>query len=471
MEFSRLKHGNMMTLILSGRLDAAGAAELDIFVEHSVGEDPCRNYIFDMNGVSYLSSAGLRIFTLLAKKLAAEQGTLALFGLQSFCLEVLNITGLDKVLKIFPSQLEAEQSCQLQQRVTNAAVATGARGEVVESPAGSYEFIALSEASARLRVFGDINNVLHSQLASTVVHGSKFCDIRDSLGFGALGGVPSEYLPAIGHMLTFDGRLFWTPANTSVADYLFPDAANLDKSLLQSGFNLALDGPWHELIRFNGETVAGGIELGRVIRELLRFTATRHPDFKGMVWVSMLAFTGPVFMRSLKRAPLGASGPENMKTIDHPTNIYNWYDEDQLPCLREGIGVINGVAVDLMRDLSDYSEMLLERIFRLSPMSMGGRDCLMHNHAALFHNAGFPESCDDLRQEILRLSDNGELARVGEMQEKTRIRSAVIGLSLIDELELPEQLDPVAAHHLDYRLHRARTLLETYGRTTENNPR
>ena len=470
MEFSRLKHGNMITVTLSGRLDAAGAADLDVYIEHCRGEDPCRNYLFNMADVPYVSSAALRVFTLLARKTDAEQGKLVFYGFQPFCLEVLTITGLDKALKIFTAKADAEAFCLAAAHHGEAVPAPNAIGDTVKSAEATYEFIPLAEEAARLRVFGDINNIMHAQLAAPVVHGCKFSDIRDSLGFGALGSVPTDYLPAIGHMLTADGRLFWTPANTASPDFLFPDDNNLDQVLLQSGFNLALDGSWHELVRLETSDAAGGVEFGHLTRELLRLTANRHPEFKGMFWLSMLAATGPVFMRSMKRAPLGALAPENNKTIDHFTNCQNWYDHDDIPCQREGVAIINCVAADLMHDLSDYSEMLLERVFRLSPMSMGGKDCLMHSHAALFRNVEYPAVDNDLRADIRRVGENGMLVRMGEMQEKTRIRHALIGLTMIDALELPEQLDAVAAHRLDYRLHRAKTLLDTYSKTSENHP-
>ena len=467
MEFSRLRHGHLTTITVTGRLDAAGAAELDLYVEHCRGEDPSRDFLLDLTGVTYMSSAAMRVLTHLQRQLGQEQGALALFGLQPFCREVLHLTGLDQALNVFDRETEAEAFCRrnIPSSPPELQVGEKCRGQV-----GNYEFVPGVSAPCALCVTGDYSNVLHSQLSAALTPGCPFDRIRNSVGIGALGSSPAEYLAAQGHLFTVAGRLYWTPADTGIPDFLYPEAEKVDRLLLQCGFNLAPAGPPQELIRFVAADTEGGADLGQVVRELLRLTGERHADFKGIIWITLLAELGVGFARSLQLAPLAELAPNDGKTIDHPLYRARWFAEDRVPCLQEGIGIVTGVAADLMHDLSDYPEWLLDRMFRLSPAALGGKDGVSHLHGAFFRPGNYPETTEnDLDAAIQVIGDAAEPIRIGEVLATTRLRRATIALALIDNLELPEQLDPAQAHRLDYRLHRARTLLETYGKTGEFN--
>ncbi|MDR2113199.1 MAG: STAS domain-containing protein, partial [Candidatus Accumulibacter sp.] len=60
----------------------------------------------DLSGVDYISSAGLRVVLLLAKKLA-DGGALVLFGLQQGVYEVFEMCGFVDILTIVKTRDEA----------------------------------------------------------------------------------------------------------------------------------------------------------------------------------------------------------------------------------------------------------------------------------------------------------------------------------------------------------------------------
>lgn len=60
-----------------------------------------RNVRMDLKNVDYVSSAGLRVFLIGAKTAQANQGTLKFSGVQEQVMEVLQITGFDKVLDLW----------------------------------------------------------------------------------------------------------------------------------------------------------------------------------------------------------------------------------------------------------------------------------------------------------------------------------------------------------------------------------
>lgn len=82
-------------LVLEGRLDAIGAAELDSRLQAAVqkGEN---NLVLDMADVSYINSSGLRI--LARAKRHYRQTTFTLSNLRGNVERVFYITGFDKYL-------------------------------------------------------------------------------------------------------------------------------------------------------------------------------------------------------------------------------------------------------------------------------------------------------------------------------------------------------------------------------------
>lgn len=92
-------------LYLSGRIDANNApeAEKQIF-EHL---KPGTKLAVGFENLSFISSAGLRIFLMLAKKSKAQGGSLALFALPDLVKDVFEISGFSRILTICDTQEEA----------------------------------------------------------------------------------------------------------------------------------------------------------------------------------------------------------------------------------------------------------------------------------------------------------------------------------------------------------------------------
>ena len=67
-----------------------------------------RLLLFDLDGLSYISSAGLRMTLAIAKRLDAVAGRLALCSPQPHVAEVFEISGVDGIIDIFASAQEAK---------------------------------------------------------------------------------------------------------------------------------------------------------------------------------------------------------------------------------------------------------------------------------------------------------------------------------------------------------------------------
>lgn len=85
------------TLILSGRLDTTTAPELEKQIDALPQETTA--LILDMQGLEYISSAGLRVL-LKTQKMMNKKGTLKLVHVPEMVMEVLDITGFADFLTI-----------------------------------------------------------------------------------------------------------------------------------------------------------------------------------------------------------------------------------------------------------------------------------------------------------------------------------------------------------------------------------
>jgi anti-anti-sigma factor len=67
-----------------------------------------RRLLLDLSGLSYISSAGLRVILVAAKKMKAVGGKLVLSGLNAQVAEVFEISGFNRILDIEPDHAAAE---------------------------------------------------------------------------------------------------------------------------------------------------------------------------------------------------------------------------------------------------------------------------------------------------------------------------------------------------------------------------
>lgn len=99
MEFAHEQAGDVAIVKLAGRLDSgtARAAE-DGFNGLLANGTP---YLaVDMSKLEYISSAGLRVLLVVAKKVQQAKGKVALFGLLPNVREVFSVSGFDTIFAI-----------------------------------------------------------------------------------------------------------------------------------------------------------------------------------------------------------------------------------------------------------------------------------------------------------------------------------------------------------------------------------
>ena len=90
-------NGKSAVFAVSGRLDTQTAPELEKELDACIAG--LKELIFNMKGLEYISSAGLRVI-LKAQKIMNTQGVMKLIGVNDGIMEVFDITGFLDILTI-----------------------------------------------------------------------------------------------------------------------------------------------------------------------------------------------------------------------------------------------------------------------------------------------------------------------------------------------------------------------------------
>lgn len=91
MKIEKKAEGSRLTLAVEGRIDTITAPEL----EAAVVLDGVEELIFDLAGVDYISSAGLRVLLSAQKKMMGKSMTIA--NARPPVMEVFDITGFSSI--------------------------------------------------------------------------------------------------------------------------------------------------------------------------------------------------------------------------------------------------------------------------------------------------------------------------------------------------------------------------------------
>ncbi len=109
MEISLNKVNDTTVVSLAGHLDAITSSEVHEKLEEIVSTGVNR-LVLDLHLLDYISSAGLQVILLTAKKISAAKGFFALANLKEDVKDVFEMSGFTSFLNIFNSVDESVQS-------------------------------------------------------------------------------------------------------------------------------------------------------------------------------------------------------------------------------------------------------------------------------------------------------------------------------------------------------------------------
>lgn len=91
MPLTIVERSNPLTLVLTGRLDTTTAPQLDEALNRLLARPDTVRLVFDLSGLEYMSSAGIRCFVRARKAIEPRGGRVALINPQPAVQKVLEI--------------------------------------------------------------------------------------------------------------------------------------------------------------------------------------------------------------------------------------------------------------------------------------------------------------------------------------------------------------------------------------------
>ena len=101
MEIITRNQGGVTIIDIAGRLDASNAQEAEQTILAAEGDGG--KIVLNMENLEYISSAGLRVLLLSAKKIHSGHGKFCIVALTKGVLEVFDISGFSSIFEIADS--------------------------------------------------------------------------------------------------------------------------------------------------------------------------------------------------------------------------------------------------------------------------------------------------------------------------------------------------------------------------------
>lgn len=110
MEIKTEKTNDVVILNIIGNLDSNTSGMLEETLIPAIGNEKTK-IIIDCSQMGYISSAGLRVLLMAAKKSKHAGGVIVLCALKDHIKEVFDIAGFTAIFSIMPTRTEALAKC------------------------------------------------------------------------------------------------------------------------------------------------------------------------------------------------------------------------------------------------------------------------------------------------------------------------------------------------------------------------
>ena len=102
MEINSNEKNGIVSISIKGRLEADSSPEAEKVVRE-VLRGPTTRLLFNLSGLEYLSSAGLRVVLTAAKEMKRRDGKIVLCSLNEFVKEIFEVSGFQSLIPIADS--------------------------------------------------------------------------------------------------------------------------------------------------------------------------------------------------------------------------------------------------------------------------------------------------------------------------------------------------------------------------------
>ena len=359
MEITKKSQAGTAELRVDGRLDAHWADHLTRAIEEIL-HSGTHHLRVDMSGVSYMSSAGVRVLLRFRKQAQQLSGSFVVVQPSVAVRTVLEMAGL---VVLFGEEAPR--------------IAAPAEGRHFEAEGVRFESYDLeSRAALQCRMLGDPLKLQRTGYGPEDCRSIETGASTMVVGLGAFGRDYHECRGRFGELLAAGGVATYLPTDgTNHPDYLLSAGAFVPTPQLLYG--LACEGSFHRLLRFDADVGGEPARLGSVVRGCLD---RQDAEVVGIVMVAESAgLIGAKLRKSPDADPLRCD----------------------LPAVREWLSFsperVHGLGVALLVGVVATSRCALDPFLR--PLD-AERPLTAHFHAAAFPYRPLRKGQIDLRESV-----------------------------------------------------------------------
>ena len=437
MEITASRTGEQLVLSLNGRMDGTGAQQVTDAIQQNL-TDHDTALIFDLGGVDYLSSAGLRVFQESARRMKERKGRIAVCRLQEFVRKLFTSGGFFRILADFPTVESALAG--------TAATAIPAAGEVViAGPGWTLSAQHLTGSPGPLTVTGNLKSLYAGIIAAGDVKEAQVPPGGFCTGIGAMAKTKESASPLLGEMVQAGGMVYWIPTDGhSTPDYF--TAQDLASSGMKTFtlFSASFTGPFTDLLRITSENPEG-MTLSELYAAVFRYLKEQDPGFSGACVVCLKATIGGLCSSDLKNSLLAAAadriakGPSGVpfgKTvIKYPldgTVIETASFVDVKPRYAGDILISMGYGIDPVLAQKTFPREQLEAL-SFTGASTAGTGLFLYNKGMVFRNLPW-DNAKPFEEQFRTAPTTGGFVALHNLLAVTRVKSAVAGVLPVSEI-------------------------------------
>jgi anti-anti-sigma factor len=389
MQITTETDGAVLELRLEGRLDNEAADDFVALIDDVLHKGH-HAAMLNMQGIDYVSSAGLGALVRVFKKFQAIHGVFGVGFSSPQVTEILELTGLNKLLVCDPEVVRAKCAGG------DATIEPTFRIAVADGLEFAIYDLQPTE-KLQCQIWGNTKIVGTSQVSDAEVRAVPFRSDCFGLGIGAFGKDRADCANRFGELVAAAGGVAVQPTpEGGKPDYQLASGGFVPQPIMLSGLSFA--GEFSQMMRFESRSTEGRTGLSSLVQQCLEQS---RAEIAGIVIVAEAA--GLIGTR-LRRSPAGATGDSGL-VFSHP-EIRQWFSFAAEHIFPHSLVVAAGVA---SRGVPKGEAAALAPLLR--PL---GRetDLLGHFHAAAFSYRPLKKRRLNLQETVQNLFNDEELQAV-----------------------------------------------------------